>query len=118
MEELRVLVQGPVDVEFATLFMGKRIVGRFEITILGPEHKLHGDALRRWARGEVVIVGSGGDRVGLKRRRSYKGYGTVYVYFRKDPRWVGAPTETSLMNALSSCGLKAPLDFRSPPPIQ
>ncbi|MDO1527976.1 hypothetical protein QMK61_03940 [Fulvimonas sp. R45] len=115
MEGLRITVNGPVDVEFATLFHGERIIGRFEITTLGPTYKLSSDELRRWANGDLVVVATGNDYVGVRKIQSSGGYDSAYVYFRKNPRWVGTPHKIDLMKALSSCDLRAAFNYDSPP---
>lgn len=115
MSSLEIVINAPVDVEFASLIHDNHVIGRFEITVLGPAYKMSADERRRWANDEVVIVAPGDGFVGIKKIHSGAGYNNAYVYFRKNPRWADVFDTNDLMHALSSCDLKATLNFSSPP---
>ena len=118
MRELDIRVNNPVDVDFASLIYKNQIIGRFEITILGPEYPPTGDALQRWQDGAVVLVNGKDGYVGVKRYSSGgNAYPSVYIYLSLGRSAPDSFSKSTLMRALSSCDLKARLDFRSPPEL-
>lgn len=116
LDDFNIEVDGPVDVEFASLIYKGRVVGQFQITILGPDQEVPGNEIERWRHGEVVLVKDKDSYVGIKRSHSGDAYPNVYIYLsvgRGLPHFASA---ASIMHALTTCNLKASIDWRSTPP--
>jgi hypothetical protein len=117
LDDFNIKVDGPVDVEFASLVYKRQVVGQFEITILGPDYEIPGSETERWRNGEVLLARKRDGYIGVKRYGSNDAYPNVYVYLsvgKSLPRFVSA---ASIMHALVACNLKAPMDFQPPPKI-
>lgn len=115
-DELQIRVQGPSDVEFASLVHQGRVVAQFQTTLLGPAVAIPADQRDRWQAGTVVLVKSGNNYVGIKRYRS-EAYPSVYVRLLTGAQLPGTLSRQALMQGLVSCTLSAPLDASSPPKI-
>ncbi|GGY29932.1 hypothetical protein GCM10008098_24220 [Rhodanobacter panaciterrae] len=114
--ELPLKVNGPSDVEFASLIYQGRVVAQFRTNILGPEIVVPNDELDRWRGGALILVKSGNDYVGVKKT-SYDAYPSVYVSLLVGTHLPRTLSSLALMQGLVSCDLTAPLDVSSPPKI-
>jgi hypothetical protein len=114
--EFDLRVDGPVDVEFASLIYQGRVVAQFRTNILGPEVEVPNEELNRWRSGALIVVKSANDYVGVKKYGS-GAYPNVYVSLVVGKHLPPAMSTQTLMYGLVSCKLNAPLDISSPPKI-
>jgi len=114
--EFDLRVNGPVDVEFASLIYQGRVVAQFRTNILGPEVEVPSNELSRWRSGALIVVKSANDYVGVKKYGN-GAYPNVYASLVVENHLPPATSAQTLMDGLVSCNLKAQLDIRSPPKI-
>ena len=114
--DLDLKVNGPADVEFATLIYRGHAVAQFRTNILGPEVAVPAREIDRWHAGALVLVRNGKDYLGVKRI-SGDAYTSAYVSLLTMAHLPGTLSSRGLMQGLVSCNLTAPLDVSPPPRI-